>query len=56
MSVIIWTKGNTQTSSEYFIILGLLDLLEPGDSVMADKGFTIADLTEWRGIISYMTL
>ena len=29
---------------------GLLDLLEPGDSVMADKGFTIADLTERCGV------
>lgn len=28
---------------------GLLKLLEPGDSVMADKGFTIADLLEKQG-------
>ena len=29
---------------------GLLDLLEPGDSVMADRGFTIADLLDQRGV------
>ena len=29
---------------------GLLDLLEPGDSVMADRGFTIADLLDARGV------
>ena len=29
---------------------GLLDLLEPGDSVMADQGFTIADLLDTRGV------
>ena len=29
---------------------GLLDLLEPGDSVMADCGFTIADLLDTKGV------
>ena len=29
---------------------GLLDLLEPGDSVMADRGFTIADMLDVRGV------
>lgn len=29
---------------------GLLDLLEEGDAIMADKGFTISDLTTPRGI------
>ena len=30
---------------------GLLDLLEPGDSVMADRGYTIADLLYARGVV-----
>ena len=30
---------------------GLLDLLEPGDSVMADRGFTIADMLDVRGVM-----
>ena len=29
---------------------GLLDLLEAGDSVMADRGFTRADLLEMKGV------
>lgn len=29
---------------------GLLDLCEPGDAIMADKGFPISDLTTPRGI------
>lgn len=29
---------------------GLLNLIEPGDAIMADKGFTISDLTTPRGI------
>ena len=29
---------------------GLLDLLDPGDSVMADRGFTIADMLDLRGV------
>ena len=29
---------------------GFIDLLEAGDSVMADRGFTIADLTEECGV------
>ncbi len=35
---------------ELTIKFGLLDLLEPGDSIMADKGFTIADLLHDRGV------
>ena len=35
---------------ELFEKSGLLDLLEPGDSVMADRGFTIADLLDAKGV------
>ncbi len=34
----------------YLIVKGIIELLEPGDSVMADKGFTIADLLSPRGV------
>ena len=30
---------------------GLLDLLEPGDSIMADKGFSIRDLTTKKRVL-----
>ena len=36
-------KAITETS-------GVLDLLEPGDNVMADRGFDIGDFLEARGI------
>ena len=41
--------GNT-SDRELTIRSGLLDILEPGDSVMADKGFTIADLLAAKGV------
>ncbi len=31
-------------------------LLEPADSVMADRGFTIADLLEERGVTEHSTM
>ena len=36
---------------ELFQKLDLLDLLETGDSVMADCGFTTADLLDAKGVI-----
>lgn len=41
--------GGSVSDREVTQKCGFLDLLEPGDSVMADKGFTIADLLEQRG-------
>ena len=38
------------SDKELTVQCGILDLLEPGDSVMADCGFTIADLLEARGV------
>ena len=40
--------GGSISDCELMIQSGILDLLEPGDSVMADKGFTIADLLAAR--------
>lgn len=35
---------------ELTIQSGLIDLLENGDSIMADRGFTIADFLEAKGV------
>ena len=42
--------GGNISDRELTIKSGLLDLLEPGDSVMADKGFLIADILHDRGV------
>ena len=42
--------GGCTSDRELFVRSGLLDLLEAGDSVMADRGFTIADLLEMKGV------
>ena len=38
-------SGSTSSREEI-----LLNLLEPGDSIMADHGFTIADLLDTKGV------
>jgi hypothetical protein len=42
--------GGSVSDKELTAQSGILDLLDPGDSVMADRGFTIADLLEPRGV------
>ena len=42
--------GGCISDRQLTIQSGLLDLLEPGDAIMADKGFLIADLLEPRGV------
>jgi len=56
--------GGRVSDRRLVIESGLLDLLEPGDNVMADKGFTIGDLlterkcslniTPFKKIISFL--
>ena len=38
------------SDKELTVQCGILDLLEQGDSVMADRGFVIADLLASRGV------
>ena len=42
--------GGSISDRELFEKSGLLEMLEPGDSVMADRGFTIADLLDTKGV------
>lgn len=42
--------GGNISDKELTSRCGLLDLLEDGDSVMADKGFNIADLLNARSV------
>ena len=42
--------GGSISDRELFIQSGLLEKLEQGDAVMADKGFNIADLLETKGV------
>ena len=41
--------GGNISDRELTIKSGILNLIEPGDSIMADRGFTIADLCEAKG-------
>lgn len=38
------------SDKDIFISSGILDLLEPGDSIMADRGFTIEDVARSRNV------
>ena len=38
------------TDRELFIETGIIDKMDVGDSVMADKGFTVADILNLRGM------
>ena len=42
--------GGSISDRELLVSSGLLDKLETGDAVMADKGFNVADLLECRGV------
>ena len=42
--------GGSVSDKELTVQCGILDLLEQGDSVMADRGFVIADLLASRGV------
>ena len=42
--------GGSISDKELTQQCGILDLLQPGDSVMADRGFNIADLLSARGV------
>ena len=42
--------GGSVSDREITQTCGFLEKLEPGDSVMADKGFTIGDLLEGKGV------
>ena len=50
ISFVIKLYGGTISDRELTQRSGLLDLLEPGDSVMADRGFTITDMLNLRGV------
>lgn len=42
--------GGCISDRELTVRCGILDLFEPGDTVMADRGFQIADLLAERGV------
>ena len=50
ISFISKLHGGSISDRDLFEKSGLLDLLEADDSVMADRGFTIADLLGAKGV------